>query len=457
MTGLEQTYRYARPSALTQDGAQADLLLSTSGGRTASGSALHPRFFDGFLEHPIEAAAALLTVAKVARTRFYVPPGMLAAILRAADPVVTSNGDRLRFESLSACCGVYARADLLPGSLAAPPLDTGTTNVDFNPPMRAALAQLSANDPLHLRVGEDVQVTTFHGSIIEEKVPLPARWLKGFAEVQAIAATMVPAFEVSAMEARRFVQSLPTAQAPRGSTMYAAPAGRGIRLTGRQGPQAVPLAAPDRLRALEPLLRYATALRAYAPSGSAGAQASAWELDLADARFTLTVSPEASRGFSGEGGLLRDLVDEASGDDADLVAALLAFEPRIDVERLSREGALPPDRILRALNRLASAGRVGYDLADAAYFHRELPYDPAVLEELHPRLRDARTLAEAGAVQRDPVDENLFLVESGGSTYVVRRSPTGESCTCPWYAKYRGDRGPCKHVLAVTLSMTATG
>jgi len=151
------------------------------------------------------------------------------------------------------------------------------------------------------------------------------------------------------------------------------------------------------------------------------------------------------------------LVSDGSPDGtADLVAALLAFEPRIDVERLSREAALPPDRILRALARLASAGRVGYDLADAAYFHRELPYDPAVLEELHPRLRDARTLAEAGAVQRDPVDENLFLVESAGSTYVVRRSPTGESCTCPWYAKYRGDRGFCKHVLAVTMSMSPT-
>ncbi|MGL4942941.1 MAG: SWIM zinc finger family protein [Thermoguttaceae bacterium] len=26
-------------------------------------------------------------------------------------------------------------------------------------------------------------------------------------------------------------------------------------------------------------------------------------------------------------------------------------------------------------------------------------------------------------------------------------------CTCPWYAKHQGERGPCKHVLAVQLML----
>jgi hypothetical protein len=38
------------------------------------------------------------------------------------------------------------------------------------------------------------------------------------------------------------------------------------------------------------------------------------------------------------------------------------------------------------------------DLAEEAYFHRELPYDRVALEAMHPRLRDARALAEGGAV-----------------------------------------------------------
>ena len=366
--------------------------------------------------------------------------------------MVTSNGDRLRFESFSGCCGVYARLDLLAGALDSRPIDTGTTNVDFNPPMRAALARVGAGDPLHLRVGESVKVTTLEASVTEERVPLPARWLKGFAEVQAVTVSMTKVFEVSSIEARRFVQSLPTAQSPRGSTMYAAPVGRGIRLTGRPGTDTVPLSAPDRLRVVEPLLRHATTLRAYTLQGLPGAHASTWELALDDARFVLTLSPEAGRGFSGEGGLLWDLADEQSGDDADLVSALLSYEPRIDVDDLARSSNLPAERILRALPRLASAGRVGFDLAENAYFHRELPYDPALLEGMHPRLRDARALVELGAVQPDPDDGSRFEVQSGDSTYVVRRSETGRSCTCPWYAKHRGERGPCKHALAVALT-----
>ncbi|HEY0646018.1 MAG TPA: SWIM zinc finger family protein, partial [Nocardioides sp.] len=233
----EQTYTYARPSAVSFGDGQADLLLATSGGRTATGPAAHPVFFDGVLGHPEQAAAALLAVAKVARTRFYTPPGMLAAILRAADPVVTSNGDRLRFESFSACCGVYARYDALPGSLDGSVLDTGTTNVDFNPPMRDALARIGGLEPLHLQVGEDVVVRTLDAEVTEKKVPLPERWLKGFAEVQLASATVAPVLEIAAAEARRFVRGLPSSGSRK--PVWVVPAGRGLRITTRPTPDGV--------------------------------------------------------------------------------------------------------------------------------------------------------------------------------------------------------------------------
>jgi hypothetical protein len=77
-----------------------------------------------------------LVVAEVARTRYYEPPQMVAARIRAAYPVVTSNVDRLRFESFSA----PALAST-PGSISTPTClmecaEWGTTNVDFNPPTR---------------------------------------------------------------------------------------------------------------------------------------------------------------------------------------------------------------------------------------------------------------------------------------------------------------------------------
>lgn len=444
----EQVYRYQQPSSLALAGDQADLTLATSGGRDLSGGLEHPQFFDGFLGHAEQMATVLLVVARVARTRFYVPPGMLAAVLRAADPVVTSNGDRLRFESFSACAGVYARLDALPGALDGPALATGTTNVDVNPPLREALARVAPGQTMHLAVGRDVTVTTAEASVTEEKVPLPDRWLKGFAEVQVAGAGMVPVVEVAATEARRFLRSLPRPSGARSAPLWAVPAGRGLRLTGAPGRDAVCVAGPERLRVLEPALRFATALRGYAPvTADPGRPApSVWELTLADARLVVTLSPEVNRGFSGEGGVLRDLADRDSAEDADLVSALLAYEPRIDVLALAAATDLPPERVLRALGRLGAAGRVGYDAAEGAYFHRELPYDADALEAMHPRLVDARALAAAGAVT---ADGDRFRVRSGDAEYVVRPTPTGYRCTCPWYGKHRDDRGPCKHVLAV--------
>ncbi|MGH3365853.1 MAG: SWIM zinc finger family protein [Nocardioidaceae bacterium] len=442
----EQTYTYLRPSALTSAHGGNDLVLATSGGRTAAGPAAHPVFFDGFLAHPEQAATALLAVAKVARTRFYVPPGMVAAILRAADPVVTSNGDRLRFESFSACCGVYARYDALPGSLDGNVLDTGTTNVDFNPPMRDALARVGGLEPLHLQVGEDVRVRTLDTEVTEKKVPLPERWLKGFAEVQLASATVTPVFEVAASEARRFIRGLPSSGSRK--PVWVVPAGRGLRITTRPTPGGVSLSGLDRLKPLEPLLRFARSLRAYAAPHDTQGAAGVWELELDDARLVLALSPESSRGFSGEGRVLWDLADEQSVDDADLISALLAFEPRIDIPRLAAESGLAEERVTRALGRLGAAGRVGYDAAEAAYFHRELPYDAERLAGMHPRLRDATALVEAGAVR---LDGDTAYVRSGDTEHVVRRTDDGDRCTCPWYAKHKGSRGPCKHVLAADL------
>jgi len=109
------------------------------------------------------------------------------------------------------------------------------------------------------------------------------------------------------------------------------------------------------------------------------------------------------------------------------------------------------------LAALASSGIVGFDLADGGFFRRELPFDLERGERLQPRLRDARRLVEAGAVRLESAtDEGLaaWVGGLGGVEYRVRSSDQGWTCTCPWYGRHRGDRGPCKHVLAVQLRAT---
>ncbi|NEE59389.1 SWIM zinc finger family protein, partial [Streptomyces sp. SID8455] len=135
MTRSVQALAYARPSALESSQVGAVLGLETAGGLTPRGAEAHPRFFAGFLSAPRIAARGLLAVADVAAARYY-----QRALPASLDPVVTGNGDRLRFESFSGCCGVYARLDVLQEGLDGERTGHGTTNVDVNNPLRDALS-----------------------------------------------------------------------------------------------------------------------------------------------------------------------------------------------------------------------------------------------------------------------------------------------------------------------------
>ncbi|MEU7116241.1 SWIM zinc finger family protein [Streptomyces sp. NPDC046182] len=446
MTRSVQALAYSRPSALRSSGEGQLLGLETSGGLTPAGAEAHPRFFAGFLTSPQIAARGLLAVADVAAARYHqrMRPGSL-------DPVVTGNGDRLRFESFSGCGGVYARLDVLSEGLDGATTGHGTTNVDVNNPLREALSRMTGSDPLHLRVGpEELAVTTLDGAVVEKKVPLPDRWLRGFAEAQVASAGFDLRAELTGAEAVRFLRSLPRAQgAGRRGPLWVVQAGRTLRPTTRPVAGAVCLPGPDRLVALERVLRHATALRVYGPVPDGVATASAWEVTLPGMRLTLTLSPDASRGFSGEGGVLEALATEEAAQDAELISVLLAWEPKIDLAELGDRSGLPVDRVRAALTRLGTAGRVGYDVADAAYFHRELPYDADRAERHNPRLVAARALVTEGAVV---LDGTLATVASGERRYQVRESDRTLTCTCQWWADYRGRRGPCKHALAVRMA-----
>lgn len=444
MAVATHTYRYLSLSSAEPGGRVG---LATSGGLTAAGPAANPRFFTGFLVSPQAAATGLLSVAAVARTRYFQP--RLAA---SRDPVVTCNGDRLRFESFSGCGGVYARLDVLSGALDGEVTDRGTTNVDVNGPLREVLARVGGDGPLHLTVGPDeLAVSTPDGSVVEKKVPLPERWLRGFAEVQVICAPFDLRAELPPAEAVRFLRSLPAGYRP--GVVWTVPAGRGLRQSARPVPGAVCLAGPQRLAALHPLLRFASALRVYGPPVQPGSPpvASAWELALPGMRLVLALSPEARRGFSGEGAVLDALAAADVAAAADLVGALLSFEPRVEPDLLAERSGLSGAEVRAALGQLGAAGRVGYDVAEAAYFHRELPYDASRIEGMNPRLRHARALLAAGAVA---LDGQLATVVVEDRSHRVRLAAdgTGLGCTCPWWAKYAGSRGKCKHVLAAELA-----
>ena len=184
--------------------------------------------------------------------------------------------------------------------------------------------------------------------------------------------------------------------------------------------------------------------------------ASLWVARMPGARLSIGLSPAKSRGFSGEGAVLASLGDPRVEEDADMLSALLSFEPRIDTEFMAVRAGLAPDRVAGGLALLASSGQVGFDVTEGAYFHRPLPVQPDALTAMHPRLVGARTLIERGAVTRE--EGARFRVSSGANRYRVEVPADpyaiGEyRCTCPWWMKHRGGRGPCKHVLAVSIML----
>jgi hypothetical protein len=441
---LDYTYRYAAPSALIPSAEGERLFLSTS-----APTGLPSMFFRGSLVEPRRTADLLLVLMRVVQSRFHIPAQMLAKIIALADPVVTCSEDRLRFEGFSACCSTYARVDLLPKAIDGTFLGHGTTNVDFNPPMRAALARIKEREPVRLSVGGgEVELESGGGTVTERKVPLPVRWLKGFVESQAYLAAMSLRLEVSGTEARRFLRALPR-QGTQGRPTWVTRSGPGLRLTQVAGKDAVRVTGVERLRLLEDLARHAVGLRVYAtPDG----EASSWELHCGDALFHLALSPEVWRGFSGEGQLLSTLATASSGDEVDRVRGALHWQSRLDPAQLAAQASLPLDQARTALARLAASGLVGFDVAERAYFHRELPFDLSLLESLQPRLKDARKLVAEDGVRiesRGPVTE--AWVQGSGVEHRVRIGEEGARCTCPWFSKHQGERGPCKHVLAVQI------
>jgi len=427
--------RYNSPSSASGSG----IFLAAS-----SSAACTPPFFQGYLAAPRRSADLALTLAHVAATRFYTPPGMLQRLILQRDPVITSGGGMLRLEGFSACCGVYARLDLRGKAFDADRREPGTSNVDFNPPMRAALARLRDGERARLEVSASgfTLSSESSGPAFERRVELPVRWIKGFVEVQAHQSRMERAFEISGAMAQRFLRDLPRQRTA--GPVWVTPLGNSLRLSHAPVAGGVPAGGIERLRLLAEVARHATAIEVYA----SGDGATAWRLETPDARLFLVLSPEPSRGFSGEGQVLSALA--AGSTITPRVRALLRWQRDLAPRALAAELPASESDVAAALAELGALGLVGYDLAEGVYFHRELPFDVSRIERLHPRLAGARELACNGAVE---MDAGGAWVRGREADYYVRRDEHGKwCCTCPWAGRHGGSRGPCKHILAAHIA-----
>jgi len=380
-------------------------------------------------------ADLLLVVSDVASTRFCGPA--LPALL-TRDPVVTSSPSCLRLEAFSGCNSAYVRADLDPDFFSSASFGRGTTNVDVGAHLRAALRRVESDAELRLRVtNEHLEVATDLGVALERKVPLPKRWLRGFAEAQAAQAAMALVLELPGSAAADFLRRLP-ADGLRDAAVRQI--GGSVRL-GPRSAGGLPLGSLKCLRLLA--TPQPEAGRVYATQEG---DATAWQLAWGSARLTLVSSTDPTRGFSGEGRSLAAWAASPSSSDVAKARWLLSTKGDASADEL---GTHATGAGILAL--LAEQGLVGFDLANGLYFDRQLPFDLGTSGRLPKRVASARAVATSGAVvidlQRGPLVQ--ARVTSGAAEYAVKLGESPPSCTCAWFARHGGSRGPCKHVLAV--------
>ena len=408
----------------------------------------HP-YFKGQLIHPLEAARFLLTLSKVVRTRFHTPPAMLHKILLESDPVITCNGNELLFEGFSACCSTYANVRMNPSAFENPDCGNGTTNVDFGESMRTALARIRTNDELSLEVGtKGVKIDGSKGQVIERKIPLPYRWIKSFNAVQSYMAEMKPFAELTRADALRFIRSIPKQPSPRAAYQLTR-TGRGLRLSQIQTPNSISIKAIERLRLLEDLIPLCSSMKIFANTDQS---ASCWILRTENLQFTICISAEAWRGFSGEGRGLGNLVKTAPNDQRTKMEASLHWEKKITADQFATTWDIKPADAARVLNEFAQRGLLGFDLAEHHYFYRRLPYDLQSIDQLQPRIKKAKQLIEKDAIDFENKDSlATAAVKDGKNIHQVYVDHNHCRCTCNWHAKHKLERGPCSHILAVQM------
>ena len=414
-----------------------------------------PLFFYGIVKKPRLSALCLLSLSRVVRSRFYIPPAMLQRILLEADPVVICDRSLIRFEGFSSCCSTHCRVDFSENAFSHVQPGRGTTNVDFGTEMRTSLAKIRDSHHMTLEIGAK-QVSITHGDkeIVEKKVPLPVRWLKGFGAVQSYQSRMKKILSMGRPEAVRFFKSIRQARSP-GSSYYLQQTGKHTRLTQHPGKGLIKISGIERLLLLENIIPFANEIHLYATMDNS---ATSWAAVCDHINFYLTLSSDVWRGFSGEGTELSNLKKLITPMETTQMKASLMWEKSLGKETFAQRWELDIEDAERILAHFANMGLLGYDILNETYFYRRLPFDLKPIEQLQPRLKKANRIVENGDVDFENKDQKAIAsVLDGETRHQVLFLSNQWQCTCTWYAKHKNERGPCSHILAVEMSLEKQG
>ncbi|GAA3976315.1 SWIM zinc finger family protein [Mucilaginibacter dorajii] len=435
------TYQYSQPSTLKKSTLSDELFLAKYSEVQKNNA---PCFFWGSLTDPYTVARCLLTLSNVVKSSFSLSPFELAML---KDPIVTAGNEKIRFEGFSHCAGVYARVDVLGDGHDGEFLENGTTNVDFNQPMLAALSNIRRSEKVLLSIGQkEVALHREGEKVVERKVPLPVKWIKGLTSVQIFLAESEKVHSFNRLQALQLFKSIPPGK-PKTDYYLITRGGKPMFSPVKAG-DAITVGGIHRLKLIEPLLAIADELRVFP---HATMQSTTWQIYIGAVRFSLSISRDAWRGFSGEGAALESLIEDVPDNWVQSLDnysyANQAFNPTL----LAVNEGLDLQKVDNITGRLSAIGLLGYDLDENNFFYRRLPFKLNRIMSLNPRLKDAEKLLQEGKVQiiNRQDDKVEARVEGSGVHHMVMLNGDKEQCTCTWFSKNQGERGICKHILAV--------
>lgn len=435
-------YSYSGVSSLVRRGTLEELFLAKYSEIDKNTDI--PCFFWGNVKQPFILARCLITLSNIVKSSFNLSPFQMALL---KDPIVTAGNERLRFEGFSHCAGVYARIDVLPDGLDGEFLENGTTNVDFNQPMITALGSILPNEEIMLSVGQkEVGLYKGESKIIEKKVPLPAKWIKGLGTVQVYLSESEKRHTFNKIQTQQLFRGMPKGVVK--SDYYLIVRGNKPVFSPVKSADSVCIGGLHRLRLLEPLLPYIDGLQVFA---HANMQSTTWQLNMGNIRLSFSLSRECWRGFSGEGAVLDSLISDVPDEWIDALDKYAYANQSFNPGRLTLEENISFDNVKNSTGRLAAMGLLGYDLNDREFFYRRLPFKLSRIIGLNPRIKNAEKLIEDGKVEilNNNKERTEARVRGTGVHHTVIIQEEKERCTCEWFSKYQGERGPCKHVLAV--------
>jgi hypothetical protein len=405
------------------------------------------------------------------------------------DPVITVADDVVFFECFSKDESAYGNLSVGRDGGFGPSseLKLGTTNVDYSQELYEQFQTLRTYRPTRFNLDPQGFTVRAQGAAEyrEEKIDLPASWLRGFMKLQAamtMPVTRVALTREVVYSLLAFLKRNKARKSPRALRFELEP-GKAVSLvlepwekrfdapgTCYDGPATAPIRiwGTRRLLVLARMLPLADSIEACL---LATGLPSFWLVRMGEMVFTLGLSGWTTNDWSAGSAL--DMLQPPRAPSADLIdrtAAEMKNRRAADLGTIrTATGAADEFVAAAALRHLAQSGQVIYDLNAGKYRYRQImaqvlgeaqlgPEDPEVVGarelvalkkfELLDR-QDGPNLTRAivGKVEGKPVE---ILVDNDDR---IKRG----KCVCGHYRKYGLRNGPCRHMIALRWGVSAHG